>query len=232
MRRLLPIACLALPLWSCSESAEVRQEARSVATQTSGENLSAPGDRSTGRWLDHERAPNLYLPQMKEMIRRHAALIYGPECGTVRLPDAAFFPIEINGGLGPELAISFGYAECGAAPNSFFRGNVGIPVQFWTADGGRPRLLLETTIHGFTTGNQRLVTVQHGGACQVTGTDFCRVTYRWEEIARRLETAERKPFSALPPQPEPAYFGNILMGTGPCGPRQAALPADERRCGR
>lgn len=230
MRRRYLFPALSLLLGACSDVTDPKAPAASIPAGPA--DPSAPGDRPPGTWLDHVRTPDLYLAQLKEMIRRHANLIYGPDCGRVSLPDAAFFPIEIGGGVAPELAVSFGYAGCGPAPNSFFRGTGGVMVQIWSGEGGRPQLLLEQAMHGFTPGDRRLVTVQHGGACGASGPDMCRVTYRWDEAGRRLETAERRTFSRLGERPEARYFGNLLMGTGPCDAREAALPPDRRRCGR
>jgi hypothetical protein len=213
MQRLLFITLFAVAGCGCVQSGG-RSQARS-AQQSPVVNISAQGQRAGRGWLDYRSNPALYLHQMKALIRAHAQLLYGHECGTVTIPDSAFFPIEITAGGGPELAVSFGRAQCGPTHDSLWRGSGGEVVQFWRGEDQRPALLLEQQIDAFAPAGDRLETIQNGGYCGSYGTNLCRVIYRWDAMGNRLETAERK-FTVELPHGVPEYGTNCLLGTGSC----------------
>jgi hypothetical protein len=146
---------------------------------------------------DESDDPAAHLTRMKAVIRHDALISYGPECGTIEVPDRAMIPVEISGGGLPELAILFSRVRCGVGPTRF-SGTGGSLVQFWLGSGGPVRLLLEQQMRGFTPANDRLVTMQHGGSCPGgSGPDQCRIIYRWNDRDRRLDVVERRPASEL-----------------------------------
>jgi hypothetical protein len=154
--------------------------------------------------------PAGHLARMKAVIRQDAVTSYGAECGGIEVPDRAFIPVEITGGGLPELAVPFGRVICPDHGLNRFSGTGGVMVQFWIGSGGPVRLLLEQNMHGFTPGERRLVTWQHGGYCpDGAGPDQCRVTYAWDEEGRRFEIVERRLASTLPPE-TPRYGYELL----------------------
>jgi hypothetical protein len=148
----------------------------------------------------------------KAVIRQDAETSYGERCGTIHLPDEAFFPVEVTGGGLPELAVSLTLADC-AAGRTLFSGTGGMAVQLWSGSGGPVRLLLERHMHGFTPLGGGLLTFQHGAACPGgAGPDTCVITYRWDGTGRRLETESRVPASTRGSWPEPEFGYDDLTG--------------------
>jgi hypothetical protein len=139
------------------------------------------------------------LARLRAAIRQDARLNYGEYCGPIELPDNAFYQIEITGDDFPELAVSLGRTICPAQGATGFEGTGGAVIQVWhmardhSGRDGPIRLLLETSMRGFTPGKSRLVTLQHGVACPGgAGPDLCRITYQWDEKTRHLDAAERR----------------------------------------
>lgn len=160
------------------------------------------------------------MEQMKAVIRQDATASYGGYCLGVSLPDSAFVPIELSGGGLAELAVFYSQAECPRMGASGFSGTGGSLVQFWGAahPEGPVRLLLERHVEGFTPGDRRLVTLQHGGHCGVAGALGCRIVYRWDDD--RFEVAEKRPGD--PDRP----FREAMVFDGWRAPAASARPAD------
>lgn len=140
--------------------------------------------------------PAADIEVVRAAVRAEAQRLYGAECGRVELPGRAFEPIEVTGGGAPEYAVLFGRGVCQTAGSSMvWQGTGGAMVQVWRASGGRPRLLLEHQMHGFTPTPTGLLSLQHGGFCPGgTGAGVCLVTYAWNDRDRTLEVVSRRLF--------------------------------------
>lgn len=117
----------------------------------------------------------------------------GAHCTDIAMPDNMFLAIEVTGGAPEEIAVAFDQLPCPRA----FSGTPGGVMQFWKLDGGDARLILEQQMHRFSAAEGGLVTLQHGGECGGPGTDYCRVSYRWDGQAQRLVRTEAALTSTL-----------------------------------
>lgn len=144
------------------------------------------------------------IESVREMARAQGQLIYGAQCGEVRLPDRAFEPIEISGDNRPEYAVLLGRANCerdGGANR--WLGTGGANVQIWSATG-EPRMLLEHSMHGFSVGPRGMISLQHGGFCPGgSGPGMCLVQYEWNDRDRTLEVVHRQMYDDRHPGQPP-----------------------------
>lgn len=196
MRRLAAVI-LALACAAASAQAPAYDAAApsAVTPAPSGEELPARPMTDEPGWL---------TDRLRQAIVADAQRSYEPECGQVLVPDRAMIPIEFTGGGIPEFAVPFGRVICVATGGSGpWQGTGGVMVQFWAGGGGPPRLLLEQQMHGFSIEGGTIITYQHGGSCpDGAGPDMCRVTYLWDDQARRLEVTERALLSELQLEPK------------------------------
>jgi hypothetical protein len=134
------------------------------------------------------------IERIRAAVRQEATRLYAGECGSVRIPDQAFEPIEITGGGLPEYAVLLGRGVCaGDGGSGRWQGSGGSVVQVWLASGGPPRMLLEHQMHGFSPVPRGLLSLQHGGYCSGgAGPGMCLVQYEWNDRGRRLEVAHRR----------------------------------------
>jgi len=147
-----------------------------------------PGDLSSQ--VSHLKAWRRVIADQAR--RRARKMPGGRSCASVDLPESAFLPVEINGDSTPELAVALSQLSC---PAGAFGAAAGGVVQFWSTAGGRPRLILEQSVQGFTPTEGALVTLEHGGSC-APAAERCLVTYRWDPKARKMLVAGRAATSA------------------------------------
>lgn len=139
---------------------------------------------------------------LREAARAAAQIRFAAECGTVTVPDRAFLPIDIAGDGRDAYVLSFARAACEKQPSLWSAGDRAL-FQVWTNDEGAPRLVLEQRMAGFRHDykSTTLITDQRGSSCpRGTGSETCRVVYRWDSVTRRLVIAERQ---AIPAEPLP-----------------------------
>jgi hypothetical protein len=110
----------------------------------------------------------------------------------------------VTGGGDPEYAVILSHARCDGA-SSYFTGTGGSVIQFWSASGDAPILLLSHSMHGFTPTPEGLISLQHGGYCPGgAGPGMCLVTYVWEGPEEGFQVRSRKLFDYLHPREPPA----------------------------
>jgi len=137
----------------------------------------------------------------------------GTNCKVLAIPDSAFVPVEITGGGDPEYAVILSHARCDGAA-SYFTGTGGSVIQFWSAGGDAPILLLSHSMHGFTPTADGLISVQHGGYCPGgAGPGACVVTYRWDGPEDGFQIRSKRLYDDGHPgtPPEMAYSWNYPL---------------------
>jgi len=142
------------------------------------------------------RQPPLSLETVRSAVRAEANRRFRTDCGTVTIPDSAFVPVEVTGGGYPEYAVFFAQARCIATGlNVEFATAGDALVQFWSASGDVPELLLGRAMRGFTPTGAGLLSFQHGGSCDGgVGAQTCVVTYGWRGPSDGLEVRSRRLF--------------------------------------
>ena len=127
-------------------------------------------------------------------------------CGSVEIPDEALRAVDVTGDGDPELGAFLGRAICVAsgAPTGFL-GTGGGTVQFWWMRGGRPVLILDESMDGFTPTADGLLAFQHGSYCgNYPGATTCVTTYRWDSAKAEMLVAGRRVYDETHPGEEPA----------------------------
>lgn len=125
---------------------------------------------------------------------------FARECGTIDVPARAFLPIDITGDNRDDYVLSFARIECAKSAN-LWTGTAGPLFQVWTAEGGKPRMVLEENMLAFQHDmkSRYLVTDQHGANCPGgAGPQICRVVYQWDMAAHELRVAARQFMPAEP----------------------------------
>jgi hypothetical protein len=137
---------------------------------------------------------------LRAAARTAAEIRFTAQCGTLRVPDRAFLPIDITGDGHDSYVLSFARVDCDRAPSLWSTAGNTL-FQVWTNVDGTPRLILEEAMAGFRHDYKTamLITDQRGSSCPAgTGSDICRVVYRWDPAARTLVVAERQSIPAEP----------------------------------
>jgi hypothetical protein len=187
MLRILP-ACVLLAACAPTEP-EVLVDAANASAIVVGRQAALPIDTV----MDAARA---------ELRRRE-----GMHCKELIVPDDAFVPVEVTAGGDPEYAVFLSHARCDGAL-TYFTGSGGGVVQFWSASGDVPILLLHHSMHGFSPTPAGLVSVQHGGYCPGgAGPGMCVVTYDWRGPEDGFEVRSRRLYDYQHPGevPETVY---------------------------
>ena len=149
------------------------------------------------------RVAPMPLDHVMDAARAELRRREGMHCKELIIPDEAFVPVEITGGGDPEYAVILSHARCDGAA-SYFTGTGGAVIQFWSASGDAPILLLSHSMHGFTPTAEGMISLQHGGYCPGgAGPGTCLVTYVWEG-EDGFQVGSRKLFDYLHPGEPPA----------------------------
>jgi hypothetical protein len=158
---------------------------------------------------------------LRETARHAAEARFAALCGAVTVPDRAFLAIQVTGDGRNDYVLSFARVGCRNTP-ALWTGSAGSLFQVWTDNGGKPRMILEATMHGFRQDYKSaiLVTDQRGDSCAGgERSETCRLLYRWDPIADSLVVAERQ-LRPSEPLPVPDTLASRETGTGLPSPGQ------------